>query len=118
MAEPLSRAALSPIPSSARLSERERLLFALFGGRSGMTEADAISALLTLHGNSSDAPEMARIRSAIAGMRAAGVLVAREELSLAVWKRDSAYFDPQAISQAAREGNCLCRGHQLQQQGP
>lgn len=60
------------------LSERERLLFALFGGRSGMTEADAISALLTLHGNSSDAPEMARIRSAIAGMRAAGVLVARE----------------------------------------
>jgi len=64
------------------LSERERLLFALFGGRSGMTETDAIAALVTIQGQSSDTREIARIRSAIAGMHAAGVLVAREgELS-------------------------------------
>lgn len=57
------------------LSERERLLFALFGRRGGMTRDDAVEALLRLTAAAGEAGERKRIGQAIAGMEEAGVLI-------------------------------------------
>jgi SAM-dependent methyltransferase len=65
------------------LSERERLLLALFARRGGATEDDATHALLRLTlpgaapGSAREATERRRIARAVAGMRQAGVLMQR-----------------------------------------
>jgi len=56
------------------LSERERVLFALFGRRVGMRREAAVAAMLRLSGKN-EASEQGRIERAITGMCAAGVLI-------------------------------------------
>jgi 2-polyprenyl-3-methyl-5-hydroxy-6-metoxy-1,4-benzoquinol methylase len=60
------------------LSERERLLLALFARRGGLPEAAATAACLRLAGTAApgEAAERRRIAQAVAGLRAAGVLLA------------------------------------------
>lgn len=57
------------------LSERERLLLALFARRGGLTAADAVDAWCRLGGRG-EAAERRRALKAVAAMRAAGVLLA------------------------------------------
>ena len=57
------------------LSERERLLFALFGRRGGMVVDEAIAMLVRATAPADPARERARIVTAIDGMVAAGVLI-------------------------------------------
>jgi len=64
------------------LSERERLLFALFARRGGMKAGEAVECLLRLSDSADPLRERARIEKAVAGMQAAGVLIAPDgELS-------------------------------------
>ena len=56
------------------LSERERLIFALCGRKGGLREGAVINAMQTLNPASEPMAEERRIKTAIAGMRAAGVL--------------------------------------------
>ncbi|MFC3594524.1 class I SAM-dependent methyltransferase [Novosphingobium piscinae] len=58
------------------LCERERLLFALFGRKGGVPVEEAMKALLALRPAADPLGEQKRIDRAIAGMVAAGVLIA------------------------------------------
>ena len=57
------------------LTERERLLFSLFGRRGGMKPGEAIEAMVHLSGATDGPAERRRIERAIAGMHEAGVLI-------------------------------------------
>jgi 2-polyprenyl-3-methyl-5-hydroxy-6-metoxy-1,4-benzoquinol methylase len=61
------------------LSERERLLLALFSVRGGCTAAQAFEAWFRLQGSAPAAAEQQRLARAVAGMRQAGVLLAADE---------------------------------------
>jgi len=58
------------------LAERERLLLAQFGGRSGATVEAATAGYFRSRGMAAAPAEMQRVQRAIAGMREAGVLLA------------------------------------------
>lgn len=58
------------------LSDRERLLFGLFGRRGGALESDAAEALMRLSPSANPAAERRRIVRAVADMVEAGVLIA------------------------------------------
>lgn len=58
------------------LSERERLLFALFARKGGLGVEAAVAAMLALKADAEPGAERRRIERAIAGMRDAGVLIA------------------------------------------
>ena len=61
------------------LSERERVLLALFGVRGGATEVEARAGWYGLSGKPRSAAEDRRLARAVAGMREAGVLMAGDE---------------------------------------
>lgn len=61
------------------INERERVLLGLFGARGGCTEAEAEAAYFRLTERPASAPERQRVRRAVAGMRAAGVLLERSD---------------------------------------
>ncbi|WP_395700534.1 class I SAM-dependent methyltransferase [Aquabacterium sp.] len=61
------------------LSERYRLLLALFGTRQGLRAEDAVAAWHRLHGSTPGGPEDLRLRRAIDDLHGAGVLVGRDE---------------------------------------
>ena len=57
------------------LSERERLLLAMFSGRRGATARQAKQGYFSLHPGTADAAEQRRVAKALRDMQAAGVLI-------------------------------------------
>ncbi len=101
------------------LSERERLLFALFGKRGGVETGAAVDALLRLSGSDNSAAERQRIERAIAGMCEAEVLIA-PDAELSRYGKDMARdylqhrpFPPEVAARIAELGRITAQSRVL-----